>query len=158
MKKKLVVLLMASSMALAACSSEPAATPTASETAVETEATTEATEASSEEAESSDEAETSEEAESSDEAAVADIDLSALADMDFKTSLEMTGVTVEEANGGYVLNYPAGLMSEDEIKAAEVNSEVTVNDDGSVSVVVDAESYTVMEDAYNEAMSSITTQ
>ena len=165
MKKKLIVLLMASSMALAACTSEPAVAPTTEAT---TEAVTEATE-TSEEVESSDEAESSEEVESSDEAesteevAGADVnaDLSALASMDFKSSLELTGITLEEADGGYVMTYPAAMfagLSEDEIKAAIAADDtgvVTLNDDGSVAMSVTADQFAEMEAAYNDTMSSL---
>lgn len=125
MKKKLVVLLMASSMALAACGSkDTAATTAAVETTVAESTEAEATEAESTEAEST-EAETTE-AESTEagEVNVGDV----------------MGFELEEKDGKYFMNYPAAMfegLPEDVVKeAVSADSEgiVTINDDGSVVV------------------------
>jgi len=158
MKKKLVVLLMASSMALAACTSQPTVTPTAP---VETEATTEAGDTTEAADESADAEETSEEAgETSDAAesteAVAagegvEIAENSTLAMMIQGNEELVTVSVE--GDKYLLNYDASMFegqSVEDIEAAfaasfqgneEAANMVTVNDDGSVVIKMTEEQF-----------------
>lgn len=143
MKKKLVVLLMAGSMALAACGTKDAAATTAAvETTVAESTEAETTEAGTTDAETT-EAETTE-AESTEAGAAA-------GEINVGEALGAAmGFELEEKDGKYFMNYPAAMFAglpEDAVKeavAADSEGIVTINDDGSVVVEITKEEFDAM--------------
>lgn len=172
MKKKIVVLLMASTLALSACGSQETAQTTEPTTTVEAttvtaeadETTVEADETTVEDDETTVDGETTEadDAETTEVGESVDVDLSALQSMDMEAMLELAGVTIEKVGGNVTMTYPAEYfagMEKEEIEEAlttDTTGSVVVNDDGSVVFELTEADYATMEEAYNEAMGSIT--